>query len=385
MPRCLILVNILFCVIIYAIPQNEPPIKIETSITGDFIKNFMGGISTDYTYIGMENISLKFDSEALGFWKGGTLFLQGLNTHGRLPSSEIVGDLQVASNIESGDYTGFYQYYYQQSFENYSFLIGQHDLNSEFIGTEYGGTFINSSFGIAPSISLNVPVSIYPVAAPAFIFKFEKPNRLNYKLGIYDGDPGNPETNRYNLQPNISLTEGAFIVSQIELCHLVNNLPESYKIGGYYHTNNFMDYRDTTRVSKGNYGGYIISDMVIWSGFNHPDSYLGLFVQTAMAPSHINKINYYLGAGIHVNGLLPIGYGDALGIAFAYANMSHSFKNQQTNIDVGEMAIELTYKLHLLEYYLIQPNLQYIINPGANTLLNNALVANIRFNIYLEN
>jgi porin len=65
--------------------------------------------------------------------------------------------------------------------------------------------------------------------------------------------------------------------------------------------------------------------------------------------------------------------------------MSPAFKNLQTNIDVGEMAIELTYKLHLFEYYSIQPNLQYIINPGANTSLNNALVASVRFNIYLEN
>lgn len=369
----------------YSQDETNQWFKLETSVTGDFIKNFTGGINTDYTYIGMEEIGLTIDLEAANFWKGGEVFLHGLNTHGINPSSEIVGDLQVSSNIESGNYTGLYEFYLKQSFGNLSFLIGQHDLNSEFVGTEYGGTFINSSFGIAPTISLNVPVSIYPLAAPAFITKYEIANHYAIKLGVYDGDPGDPETNRYNLQPNISLEEGLLIIGEFELNHLVNELPESYKIGGYYHTNKFIDYRDTLRSITGNYGLYAITDMVLWSGFNHPNSYLGLFLQGGIAPKKINQINYYLGGGIHLNGALPSRFHDALGVAFAYANMSSPFRALDPTILQGELAVEFTYKIHVFEHYAIQPNIQYIINPGANSELNNALVASLRFNISLEN
>lgn len=358
---------------------------LETSVTGDFLKNMKGGINKNFTYIGMEEIGLTIDLESANIWRGGELFLHGLNTHGRTPSSEIVGDLQVSSNIESGDYTGFYEYYLNQSFGNFSFIIGQHDLNSEFIGTEYGGTFINSSFGIAPSISLNVPVSIYPFAAPAFITKYEKENQFAAKLGVYDGDPGDPESNRYNLQPNISWDEGLFFIGEFELYHFVNSLPESYKIGAYYHTNDFTDYEDTLKNAKGNYGMYAISDMVLWSGFNHPDSYLGLFLQGGLAPKNINQVDYYIGGGIHLNGALPQRFHDALGVAFAYANMSAPFRALDPILEKGELALEFTYKIHVFENYSIQPNLQYIINPGANSELGNALVGLIRFNIYLEN
>lgn len=383
--------NSLYYTIIFAFlnvclyAQEPSKVSIETSITGDFIKNMIGGISTDYTYIGMEELGITFDSEALGLWKGGEVFFHAINTHGRLPSAEIVGDLQVTSNIESGNYTGLYQYYYKQTLGNYSILLGQHDLNSEFVGTEYGGTFINSSFGIAPSISLNVPVSIYPMAAPALILKYDMPHRFNYKLGIYDGDPGDPENNRYNLQPNISLTEGALIISEVEFCRTVNELPECYKIGGYYHTNDFIDYNDTNITRQGNYGAYLVSDLVLWSGFDHPNRYLGLFIQGGIAPQHINQVNYYIGAGLHLNGILPNRYNDALGLAFAYANMSNPYRKLDTTIDLGELAVEFTYKVNLFEHYSIQPNVQYIVNPGANTLLNNALVATMRFNIYLKN
>jgi porin len=358
---------------------------LETSVTGDFIKNMMGGINTDFTYIGMEEIGLTLNLEDAGLWKGAEIFLHGLNTHGITPSSDIVGDLQVSSNIESGNYTGFYQYYLQQQLGKFCFILGQHDLNSEFVGTEYGGTFVNSSFGIAPSMSLNVPVSIYPMAAPAFIIKYEKENRHIAKLGIYDGDPGDPESNRYNLQPNISLDEGLLAIAEYEICHTMNELPVSFKLGTYYHTNEFIDYTDTSHSVAGNYGLYLVSDNVLWSGFNHPHTYLGWFIQGGWAPGHINQVDYYIGSGLHLNGILPNRYHDALGVAFAYANISRHVRNLNPNILTGEMAIEFTYKIHIFEHYYIQPNLQYIINPGANAELNDALVASLRFNIYLEN
>ncbi len=359
--------------------------KTETSITGDFIKNLQGGINTDFAYIGLEELCLTFNMEELGWWKGGEFFFHGLNSHGLLPSQDIVGDLQVSSNIEAGDYLGFYEFYYTHSFGNLSLLIGQHDLNSEFVGTEYGGTFINSSFGISPSMSLNVPVSIYPLASLAFISKYQTDKGHAFKLGVYDGDPGDPENNRYNIQPTISSDEGVLLIGEYELSYLINGLPENYKLGLYYHTGSFTDYEDTLKSIQGNYGAYGISDFVLCSGFNHPETYLGLFIQGGWAPSKINQIDYYVGGGVHLNGILPKRYKDALGIAFAFAHISKDVRALDANLEYGEVAYELTYKIHVFDQYSIQPNLQYIANPGANKSLKDALVATIRFNVTLEN
>jgi len=164
--------------------EKEKWIGFETSVTGDFYKTLDGGISNEYVYIGMEDVGFTFDLEKMGLWPGAEVFIQGLNTHGRLPSEELTGDMQVVSNIESGIYTGVYQYYISQSIGNWNFILGQHDLNSEFVGTEYGGTFVNSSFGISPTISLNVPVSIYPMASLAFVAKYELKKKYNFKLGV---------------------------------------------------------------------------------------------------------------------------------------------------------------------------------------------------------
>ncbi|MEZ5070455.1 MAG: carbohydrate porin [Bacteroidales bacterium] len=364
---------------------GEKWLGLETSVTGDFIKNLSGGLERGFAYIGMEELGLTLDLEAAGWWKGGEVFLHGLNSHGGLPSQDFIGDMQVASNIESGDYTGFYQYYLRQHLGRFSLLLGQHDLNSEFVGTEYGGTFINSSFGISPSIALNVPVSIYPMAALAFIATYEARNNTVLKLGVYDGDPGDPESNRYNLQPNIRREEGALIIGELEHTHRVNDLPESFRIGGYYHTNRFTDYRDTLQQAPGNYGMFGVTDLVLWSGFNHPHTYLGTFVQAGVAPASINQVDFYLGGGFHLNGVLPERYHDALGIGFAYAHMGNPYRALFPGLTAGELVLELTYKILVFDRYSIQPNLQYIRNPSARSDLGHALVSLIRFNVALEN
>ncbi len=74
-----------------------------------------------------------------------------------------------------------------------------------------------------------------------------------------------------------------------------------------------------------------------------------------------------------------------MGVAFAYANISPDYLHLFPESLKGELALEFTYKFSVFEYYTIQPNLQYIINPGVNAAFSNALVALIRFNISLSN
>lgn len=388
--RCKYYLIIFITILVYSektqsqIFSDSSWVKLNTSVTGDFVKNISGGIKNNYTYVGMEDIILSMDMEKAGLLKGGEFLFHGLNTHGNLPSEELVGDLQILSNIESGNYIGFYEYYFKQKINNFTFILGQHDLNTEFIGTEYGGTFINSSFGIAPTISLNVPVSIYPVAAPAFIIKYEKDELYVAKAGIYDGDPGDFESNRYNLQWNTNSDEGYFLISEIEFKSNFSGNKGCYKIGSFFHTGDFVDYRDTLKSQKGNFGFYFISDQVLWTSKANSSKYLGAFLQAGYSLSNYNFIDFYLGGGLHFNGTLPQRFEDVVGLAFAYAKISNVYKNIYSGYDPGELAIELTYKFRVFDFYTIQPNLQYIINPGANPDLNNALVALMRFNITLD-
>jgi porin len=357
--------------------------EFETNIIGDFVVNFHGGIKTGTTYIGLESFSLLFDTEKAGLWKGGNLFIHALNTHGLGPSETLTGDLQVFSNIEAGNYTGLYEYYYSQEIGNFSAIIGQHDMNSEFAGTKYGGTFINSSFGIVPSISLNVPVSIYPVAAPCLLFKYNSHN-FTYKIAVYDGDPGNFETNRYDLQWSISPGQGFLTIGEVQYNRFKKeNLIGMYKMGSYYHSGTFINYADTLLTKKGNYGLYFIADQALFASSLNAGRGLCFFIQTGIAPSAFNRFDYYVGGGLRYHGILPKRYYDELGLAFAHISQGKYYVDLYEEALRYETALEMTYKFQFGEHYSIQPSMQYIITPGAVSGVENALVGLIRLNVVL--
>ena len=75
--------------------------KFEASYIGDVVNNLSGGIKTGTRYLGMANIRAGFDTEKAGLWKGTFVYVNAANTHGAMPSAELLGDMQVASNIRN--------------------------------------------------------------------------------------------------------------------------------------------------------------------------------------------------------------------------------------------------------------------------------------------
>jgi porin len=123
----------------------------------------------------------------------------------------------------------------------------------------------------------------------------------------------------------------------------------------------------------------------VTAGEQKSDQGLGWFGRIAFEPQDRNFIGFYFDLGLTYKGLLPSRDADTLGVAFAYAQLSSGA--QQAEIDEGsvgvgaEMALEVTYQAQITKWLSIQPDLQVIINPGGNQVLNNALVIGGRVSI----
>jgi porin len=127
-----LLIFIVFEQSIYAQTEDDA-FQFGASYIGESQNNLSGGIKRGSGYLGMANLSLEFNTEAAGFWKGGQFFVSGANTHGQTPSSELYGDYQVASNIEAGNHTFLQELWYKHTIGNVSLTLGLQDLNSEFV------------------------------------------------------------------------------------------------------------------------------------------------------------------------------------------------------------------------------------------------------------
>jgi porin len=365
---------------IRAYGQDSEAILFEASYVGDMITNFSGGIDQASAYMGMIDLMAKFDTENAGLWKNGEFYLQIENTHGATPSGDIVGDLQCFSNINNGDYTYLYQLWYHHTFNKLQFTLGVHDLNSEFLTSNYAGEYINSSFGIMPAVSMNVPVPIFPKNALGFVTQYNINDRFSVQAAIYDGDPLDLDQDPYGLNYSISSEDGFLTIGEIHY-NVTNekNLNGTYKIGGLYHNGDFDSLEDTTVSIKGNYTFYFIADQKLISIDEVAGRSLGIFAQVGMSPKNRSINSLFWSFGINYYGPISKRSEDILGIAVANASISSFVVDMNVGVmDKSETAIEFMYKAKLSENISIQPEVQYIINSGVDSSLDNAFVGLIR-------
>ena len=356
--------------------QKEYPFQFEASYIGDIYTNAVGGKKTGSGYMGMGHLKMGFDTEKARWWKGGSFFINGASIHGKSLSENFTGDLQIVSNIDAGTHVYMHELWFNQEFEKFSFTVGLQDLNVDFMVSENGSEFINSSLGVPPVISGNLPVPIFPLTGLGVSARWNINDKFAWQAAVFDGCQKPFEYNVHNLHWSFSKDDGMLVVTEF---HSKSNLKEkeaTYKLGAYYHSglSEFDGKTQTTNiVFKNNYGVYLIADQPVVERKNRK---IDLFSQIAVAPKSKNEYNYYIGMGANCFGLFNKEKNDGLGFAIAHVGLHNSFNKHETTL-------ELYYKYQLTENMAIQPDIQYIINPsGTNTKLSNALVGILRLHIH---
>jgi len=346
--------------------ETEKAFEFSAAYTGDFGRNFSGGLEQKNAYLGNLDVTASLDTEKANLWKGGTFFVYLLNNHGT-SLSQYVGDLQGVDNIEADNHSRLYQFWYMQKFGKFSITIGQHDLNSEFSTTQYGGSFINSSFGIQPDISANVPISIFPVATLGVILKYDVNDQFSILTAMYDGNPGDQDSNPNSMNWNLDKSNGALSILEFQYQLKNESKPGTYKLGAWSHT------------ADHHYGIYAIADQKIFNEKNDSDNGLGFFTQLGMSPHKGCDLDYYASFGLHYTGLFNGRNEDNLGLALGHASMSKYIGLQDQTIDLkGETVIELVYEAKINDYITLKPDLQYVINPGGASGVKNSLTGILR-------
>ena len=348
--------------------------KYEASYIGDNVGNLSGGIKTGYGYLGMANLRLLFNTHNAGWWRGTQFYVNAANTHGTEPSATMIGDMQVASNIEAGNHTYIQEVWLKQSFNHFELTAGLQDLNMEFAASEYGSIFMNSSFGILPIISANMPAPIFPLTSPGLTAKFYLNEKTSWLLAIYDGSPTDFDYNPYNLKWQFISGDGMLLVTEIQKTTVIKGLEGAYKFGWYSH-NHFIEKQFNPEfpdsLNNSILGVYVYADQKIWQTGK---KCIGAFLQMGYTPSDKCFNNYYLGMGINYKGIFSKSADDILGLAVGHESLTK---------DVGEeTVIELSYQRQITPNLFVQPDLQYIITPsGKSSNLQNAFVASLRFGL----
>jgi porin len=357
--------------------ESEKPVHI--SINQDVAANFTGGIQAGVAHTGLINLNFAMNTEQMNLWDNGTFRFHIQNTYGQKPSQDLVGDIQVFSNIEHGNYTYLFQFWYKHQMGDFSLLLGKHDLNKSFFASDLAGAYINSSFGIMPLAPLNVPVSIFPNTTLGMVGKYEINKNLALQGGLYNGKPGKITHSNFGTDLNLKKDNGLFYIGEFHLENLFMGKTGTYKIGGYHHSGKFQHPVNNQSVQRGGSGMYFIADQMIYSEKQNNKEGLATLLQLGYSPGNHALNDFYAAYGLNYSGLFSSSSTDQLGLAVAHASVN----NKLHTIDDGnykscETVFELTYKYPLPWNLVIQPDFQYIIHPGMKSTFSNAFVGLFR-------
>lgn len=357
---------------------EEAGISVESILTLDSISNVSGGISRKTAWLGNYDLTATLDTEKAGLWSNGTLFAYFLGDFGNEPS-RYVGDAQASDNIEAYSTAKLYEFWYDHSFweGKVSALVGLHDLNSEFYALDYAGNLLNSSFGIGAEIA-QVGPSIFSTTALAARLKF-LPTENSYLLtALYDGVPGDPD-HPHGTQIKLEKDDGLFWIS--ELGAMSAEGERHYKVGlGYWLTNSkYDDFAGNSR--KKNRGIYGIGETMLIAEEGNEDQGLGAFMQLGFASGDRNQFSRYIGGGLNYTGLFPSRDEDTFSFGVAHATNGEAYRDSVESSDRSETAYEANYRAALLPYLSIQPDFQYIVNPGTDPTIKDAVVLGVRLEL----
>ncbi len=394
--------------------------------------NVSGGRRQGLEYNGLTTATLQMDTQRAFGLNGGLFNASGLQIHGGNLSASNLDTLQTASGIEADRATRLWELWYQQKFgDAFDVKIGQQSLDQEFMVSQNAGYFINTMFGwpMLPSADLPGGGPAYPLSALGVRARAHVTDNVTLLAGIFNGSPvsnntGDPQLrNPYGL--SFPLNGGVLAIAELQFVYpgpgaLVQAgetepLARTYKIGVWYDSESFADLRtdyaglplgnpansQIPASHRGDYAIYAVADQMIWRSEGEADRNVNVFIRPMFTPlQDRNLIAFSLNAGLTMHEPFFGRDDDTAGVGVNFAQVSSGAAGLDEDTALynpgiysptrhNETVFEATYQYQVMPWWQIQPDVQYVLNPGAGIAnpdnptqrIKNELVLGLRTNI----
>jgi porin len=359
--------------------------------TSEVWRNIHGGLQTGSAYLGKVDLMAMIDGGPLWGIPGLRIYAHEIYVNGQPVSGELVGDSQGVSNIEALRAWRLFESWVEwQSGPHSSVRFGLYDLNSEFDTIETAQVFLNASHGIGKDVSQSgrTGPSIFPLTSLALRFRWNNSEFWASEIAILDGVAGDPADPDAMAAVHISQRDGALLIAETSL---QGTAVRRAALGAWHYTSRFdtIDSMECLpRASQsGNSGFYGTLEATIVGGEEAHRGSLAGFARAGYADTRVNRFGLFAGGGIVYTGLLAEADRVAMGVALA----SNGDAYRRAVRLVGyieprtETNIEATWSYPVNPWLVVQPDVQYIINPNTDPTLGDDLVVGLRFTLALSN
>jgi porin len=389
-------------------------ISLAIQETSEVLGNPVGGVHQGLDYDGLTQAILQLDTQRAFGWYGGLFNVSALQIHGRNLSEDNLYNLQTASGIEADRATRLWELWYDQKLlpeDRLDIKVGQISADQEFLVTQNGAYFVNTMFGwpLVPSVDLPGGGPAYPLSAPAVRVRYRPVNAWSILVGVFNGAPARSTVGDAQ-QVNASGTQFPLNGGTLDFVELQYTYPalgalvypsdgaplgHTYKIGAWYDSESFADQRydfDGIRLASplsnevpfahhGDYSIYAVADQMVWRSAGNPNRSVSVFGRVMGTPQgDRNLVDFSANAGVVMHSPFTRRPDDTVAVGMGFAHVSSAASAYDKDVAAynatvdpsgyfpirsSETYIEASYQYQVHPWWQLQPDVQYVFNPGG--------------------
>lgn len=166
----------------------------------------------------------------------------------------------------------------------------------------------------------------------------------------------------------------------------IEELGTKVAVGGWAYTQRLPSW-DPAEPPGRSWGLYALGEQLL---YRKRDGSVGLsgFTRVGTAADAVSRLDLFAGGGFAFRGALSGRPDDVAALGIAHARNGEMFLQRQLEtgipLEQGETVLELTYRAQVGRSLVIQPDVQWVMNPGMVPGVANALVFGLRGHILLE-
>jgi porin len=395
-------------------------LDVSASYTADLAGNPVGGKSAGFTYCDNFTVDLEFQSKPLFGYDGGTLSVIALDRNGNNLSAQHVGNQFTVQQVYGGTGVIFYGLAYNQRFldDKVSFKFGRMSAGDDFASSPFYWLYMNNGIdGNPQALPVNGSFSTYPWAVWGARLRALVTPENEAMLGAYQVTPQNSQSYMHGFNWNMNPGDGVMMIAQYGWAPeffkpaasatpkggddgkavvdgksaadgksfatpatdaIPHGLPGHYWMGGYYSTWTYPQF-GTSQGQNGAYGLYWHFDQMLYRMNPFRDTGLTAWSAFVLCPQqNTAKVPFQYNGGLVYTGLVPFRPRDLSIFGVAYGNFSSNYA-QANEATLGgyanyELVYEWGYRINLTKFAYVQPDAQWVINPGGTGNIPNALV-----------
>ena len=342
--------------------------------------NVSGGLRSGEDAAGDLFTGVNVDLGRLLGWDGWHFTLSGIDRHGNSIDDEVGGIYSVMQLVGGQTYF-LYNLALEKTWtdEKYAFKFGRITATDDFAGSPFYGYYLSNSInGQIRAVLLDGVMTSYPFAVWGVRFKYTPTNDFRVKIGGYQLTERMFDPDEHGVDFSFSSSDGISVMTQLEWDWDWYGKPGHLGVGMNNVWFDMPDFNATTTTDSF-IRYYLQFDQQITAESQGSDQGMYLFATLAYTDQEeAALVPFQTSFGAQYIGPFAGRDQDRLIFGTTFGKLSDDYADEQVALGNGrpdyEWIFELGYRVQLTKFAYIQPDIQYVNQPGGTGDIPDATV-----------